>query len=1147
MKYISTFLISILCMCSTAHAQWTQTNGPYGGNVRCFAVSGTNLFAGTYGFGVFLSTNNGTSWTASGLTNQFVYALTVSGTNLFAGTRDGVFLSTNNGTSWTAVNSGLTNGDVWSLTVSGTNLFAGTWRGGVFLSTNNGTSWTASGLTTEAVTALTVSGTNLFAGTYGGGVFLSTNNGTSWTTVNSGFSDLYVWSLTVSGTNLFAGTDFGGVFLSTNNGTSWTAVNSGLTNHRVYALTVSGTNLFAGTDGAGVFLSTNNGTSWTAVNNGLTNQDVPALTVSGTNLFAGTDGGGVFLSTNNGTSWTAVNSGLTNLGVEALTVSGTNLFAGTWGGVFLSTNNGTTWMAVNSGLTNELVTALTVSGTNLFAGTYGSSVFTMSTIQLQLGAVTSVARCVGDSIKVPYSAIGAFTAGNVFTAQLSDSSGSFASPVTLATITSVNSDTLRAVVPSSVAGGTRYRVRVISSNPSRISSDNGTNLVINLRPTPIITGTASVCDKQSGVQYSIASTTGTTYTWQGLTRGTITAGAGTNSITCTWNSAGTDTVRMRQTVSATGCFKDTSFIVTINPLPTPVIAGSVSVCAQQQGVTYSTVQNAGSTYSWSVVSGNATIAGGGTTNSATLNFGVQGTALIRVQETSSAGCTKDTVLSITIGSGLTPSITSASGQFSYCTGTSVTLDAGISGGTYQWKNSGTDISGATNQTYSVSQAGSYSVAVVSNGCSGTSSPQAVTEIPLPVPTITQQGTELQTEIATSYQWLDGGGQPISGATQQRFTPSTSGTYSVRVTQNGCSGTSSGFPYSSSGGGTGCVVVETTDAGTWIPKFEEGKSFSVKVKNTGNAPCTLQGLKSSDSTVFAVKAGVFPIPLGAGDSVYVELRFKPRLEQQYSSTLTPVSECCTTTGTVTGKGISLPPDAVITYVTLVPSKDTVEPGEDMTVTVLVEMEGVMNVSERSWDIQLGYDARVLHDRDYPRNRMTKSGGIPVQATYRAGGDWLVDGDPAIMQKTFQCKLGVMDSTLISLKEDDGRKGFRWRDTIANERTYYRTRDTMMYVRVCSEGGSKRLITKSPGTQLLMISPNPGGASTVELTYSVGERTSAELFVTDIHGRKVADIANGEHDMGTHRNTVQTTEWTEGVYMVVLRTPRETVSQKLVVVR
>ncbi len=42
-----------LLLAGTVHAQWIQTNGPYGGDVNCFAVSGTNLFAGTYGGGVF--------------------------------------------------------------------------------------------------------------------------------------------------------------------------------------------------------------------------------------------------------------------------------------------------------------------------------------------------------------------------------------------------------------------------------------------------------------------------------------------------------------------------------------------------------------------------------------------------------------------------------------------------------------------------------------------------------------------------------------------------------------------------------------------------------------------------------------------------------------------------------------------------------------------------------------------------------------------------------------------------------------------------------------------------------------------------------------------------------------------------------------
>lgn len=54
-------------------------------------TTATNLFAGTSGSGVFLSTNDGASWTAvnSSLTNTAVLALATSGTNLFAGTQGG--------------------------------------------------------------------------------------------------------------------------------------------------------------------------------------------------------------------------------------------------------------------------------------------------------------------------------------------------------------------------------------------------------------------------------------------------------------------------------------------------------------------------------------------------------------------------------------------------------------------------------------------------------------------------------------------------------------------------------------------------------------------------------------------------------------------------------------------------------------------------------------------------------------------------------------------------------------------------------------------------------------------------------------------------------------------------------------------------
>ncbi|MGD0038316.1 MAG: FG-GAP-like repeat-containing protein, partial [Bacteroidota bacterium] len=370
------FLFSI--QVASGQNSWQQTGGPEGGNISSFATIGSNLFAGVHGWtgGMFLSTNNGVSWSSAvnnGLYSGDVNCLAVSGMNLIAG-GCGMYISTNNGASWTSPNYGF-NGYINSIAVSGTNLYVATSSGLVYLSTNSGGSWTqfGTGLPSVSITSLAIIDTNIYAGTYGGGVYLITKNGTTWGTVNNGLTNMLIQSLAVSGTNLFAGTNNAGVFLSTNKGASWTSVNTGLTSNNGYvsSIFVNGTNLYALCGWSGIYLSTNNGTSWTQVGNGLANTcNVNALTVSGTNLVAGT-GSGVFILSNNGNTWAQANNGLIGTQVTAMVVSGTNLFAGTHGnpgGVFLSTNNGASW--VNTGVSSD-VSSLVTNGAILYAGGWG--------------------------------------------------------------------------------------------------------------------------------------------------------------------------------------------------------------------------------------------------------------------------------------------------------------------------------------------------------------------------------------------------------------------------------------------------------------------------------------------------------------------------------------------------------------------------------------------------------------------------------------------------------------------------------------------------------------------------------------------------------------------------------------------------------
>ncbi|MFO0378709.1 MAG: fibronectin type III domain-containing protein [Cyclobacteriaceae bacterium] len=370
-------------------ASWTSINNGIHNNINAFVVSGSNLFAATYGSGgVYVSTNNGGSWTAlnAGLTNRYVNALIISGSSMFAGTEGGgVFRSIDNGATWTAVNSGFTNLNVNTLAINGTTLYAGT-GGGMFVSTNNGASWNTInngldfGFGGISVIASAVKGGDVFIGTTLG-VFVSSNNGLNWTNANTGITSTTVWTLLTHGNSVFAGTlisNTSGLFASFNNGDSWQSSNSGFPIPFAASSAKIGSNLFVG--GAGVFLSNNNGLSWSSVSSGLPNFGVLALTSSGSNLLAGTSGGGVFISSNNGASWTAINSGLTEGLIECLAANGNNFFAGTRDGVFRSTNNGANWTSEGKAAMQvsnipPSIVSMAVMGSTIFAATLENGLF----------------------------------------------------------------------------------------------------------------------------------------------------------------------------------------------------------------------------------------------------------------------------------------------------------------------------------------------------------------------------------------------------------------------------------------------------------------------------------------------------------------------------------------------------------------------------------------------------------------------------------------------------------------------------------------------------------------------------------------------------------------------------------------------------
>ena len=238
---------------------WDTVNGlPYAGGWTLI-FSDSILVAGSFGSGIYLSSDMGNTWTIpdSGIiSNENVHIIIKHKTYLFAGTAvngNGILRSSDNGRSWIPVNTGLPIGFFLSLASNGQDLYTGTaFTGEVFRSTNDGMNWffASNGLPSSSnVATLAARGSNIYAGLGSGeGVYFSSDSGENWASISTSISIGQVWSLVLADTSLFVGSIGTGVFLTQNNGISWTEVNEGLTHLNIRSLLITNNHfLYAGT------------------------------------------------------------------------------------------------------------------------------------------------------------------------------------------------------------------------------------------------------------------------------------------------------------------------------------------------------------------------------------------------------------------------------------------------------------------------------------------------------------------------------------------------------------------------------------------------------------------------------------------------------------------------------------------------------------------------------------------------------------------------------------------------------------------------------------------------------------------------------------------------------------------------------------
>jgi len=118
--------------------------------------------------------------------------------------------------------------------------------------------------------------------------------------------------------------------------------------------------------------------------------------------------------------------------------------------------------------------------------------------------------CEGQSVNVFFTVVGNFNSGNVFTAQLSDITGGFDSPVNIGSLEGTTSSFIHSIIPAGTAIGTGYRIRVVSTMPPVIGTDNGTDLDVK-RCNLIVTGTITASPLCQGVTVNVPFTVDGTF------------------------------------------------------------------------------------------------------------------------------------------------------------------------------------------------------------------------------------------------------------------------------------------------------------------------------------------------------------------------------------------------------------------------------------------------------------------------------------------------------------------------------------------------------------------------------------------------------------------------------------------------------------
>ncbi len=433
-------------------------------------------------------------------------------------------------------------------------------------------------------------------------------------------------------------------------------------------------------------------------------------------------------------------------------------------GATITAGSGTNSITVSFS-TSAVSGNVTVAGANACAsGTSSSKALTVN--PLPVPTITGLAS------------VCASTTGNSYSTEAGMTAYSWT--VSAGGTITAGSTTNAITVSWNTAGAQTVTVNYTNANSCTATTSTNKNVTVNALPTPTVSGPASACPGTTNNVYTTQSGQ-TSYVWTVSAGGTITNGAGTNSITVKWNTPGSQSVTVNYN-NASGCsaLAPVSYPVNIYPIPAPSLIGPTYTCKDAQAEYFTDLGM--TNYTW-VVPASATILSGQGTSHLVVKWNSTGVYPLGISYTGIGGCTMSApaytniiVKDVPQTSG---TITGSGQVCAGATGIVYTISA-VNGATgYEWTvpTGATIASGAGTNSITVNYgaaatSGSVTAAAM-NEC-GLGAPATLSVIVSPLPgaagVITGVSTVCAGTNSVIYQI-----SPISGATSYSWTVPTGAT------------------------------------------------------------------------------------------------------------------------------------------------------------------------------------------------------------------------------------------------------------------------------------------------------------------------------------------------------------------------------------